>query len=178
MAKYSYELRIPQERVAVLIGKKGTIKKQLEEETKTKIEVDSKEGDVFVSGEDAINLFTIRDIVIAIGRGFNPEVATLLLKSDYMFEIVNIPDFVKSKNQMMRQKGRIIGREGKARQCIEELTDTHISVFGKTAAIIGLPENVALARKAIKNLLIGSPHSTVYKWLEKKRAEAKREQYR
>ena len=57
-SKFSYELKIPKDRVAVLIGKKGEIKKKLEKETKTNIEVDSKEGDVFLSGEDGLGLFT------------------------------------------------------------------------------------------------------------------------
>ena len=32
MASYSYELKIPQERVAVLIGKNGEVKKNIEED--------------------------------------------------------------------------------------------------------------------------------------------------
>src|SRR3989338_6215396 len=71
MTEYSYELKIPKERVAVLIGKNGEIKKQLEAETNTKLKVDSQEGDVFVYGEDAITLFSVREIIRAIGRGFN-----------------------------------------------------------------------------------------------------------
>ena len=66
MVEYSYELKIPKDRVAVLIGKNGEIKKQLEEHTKTKIKVDSEEGDVFVMGEDAILLFSVREIIKAI----------------------------------------------------------------------------------------------------------------
>ena len=48
MVEYSYELKIPKDRVAVLIGMKGNVKKAIEEETKSKINVDSKEGDIFV----------------------------------------------------------------------------------------------------------------------------------
>ena len=40
MAQYSNELKIPKERVAILIGKKGEAKKELEERTKTKIIVE------------------------------------------------------------------------------------------------------------------------------------------
>ena len=35
--EFSYELKIPKERVAVLIGKKGEIKKRIEDETSSKI---------------------------------------------------------------------------------------------------------------------------------------------
>ena len=169
MTEYNYELRIPKERIAVLIGEKGKIKKQIETETKTKIAIDSKEGDVSITGEDALGLYSAREIVHAISRGFNPDIAQLLLKQDYMFEVINIMDYIETKDSMVRLKGRVIGRAGKSRQLIEELTETHISVYGKTIGIIGPPENVAIARKAIKTLLEGGSHANVYKWLEKSR---------
>lgn len=173
MAEYSYELKIPKDRIAVLIGKKGEIKKQIEEVTKTKINVDSSEGDVFVTGEDPLTLFSTRDIIRAIARGVNPEIAMLLIKQDYMFEIIDLKEYVKNKEQMPRIKGRVIGKEGKARRHIEELTETYICVYGKTISIIGIAEHVAIAKRAIESLLSGSQHSNVYKWLEKARRDLK-----
>ena len=175
MVEYSYELKVPKARVAVIIGKNGEVKKDLEESTKTKLNIDSKEGDVFVTGEDALGLYTAREIIKAIGRGFNPELAKLLLKQDYVFEVVDVTEFVgKSKEAILRLKGRVIGKEGKTRHLIEELTECNISVFGKTISIIGLPDNVSNARRAIESLLKGSTHASVYKWLEKRRREMKR----
>ena len=174
MTEYSYELKVPRNRVAVIIGKEGSIKKEIEESTKTKLNIDSKEGDVFVSGEDALGLYTAKEIIKAIGRGFNPSIARLLLKPDYLFEVVDLSEFVKSKEAMLRLKGRVIGREGKSRKLIEELTETNISVFGKTISIIGLPEGAASAKQAVESLLRGSTHANVYKWLEKRRRELKR----
>jgi ribosomal RNA assembly protein len=173
--EYNYELKIPKERIAVLIGKKGEIKKRIEEETKTKIKVDSKEGDIFINGSDALNLFTAREVISAVGRGFNPEIAELLLKADYGLEIIDITEFTgKSKSTMLRLKGRVIGKEGKSRKTIEELAECYISVYGKTIGIIGKSEDLANARRAVESLLQGSPHANVYKWLEKRRREAKR----
>ncbi|MBI4452315.1 RNA-processing protein [Candidatus Woesearchaeota archaeon] len=175
MIEYSYELKVPKNRVAVIIGKEGSIKKDIEESTNTKLNIDSKEGDIFVSGEDALGLYTAREIIKAIGRGFNPDIARLLLKPDYVFEAVDLREYVgKSKEAMLRLKGRVIGKEGKSRRIIEELTECDISVFGKTISIIGLPESVAIARQAIESLLRGSTHANVYKFLEKKRREIKR----
>jgi len=175
MVKYQYELKIPKARVAVLIGKEGCIKKEIEEETKTNLDVDSKEGDVFVSGEDALGLYSAREVIKAVGRGFNPDVALLLLKQDYVFEIIGLSDYAsKSKEDLLRLKGRVIGKEGKARRAIEELTDCYICVYGKTIGIIGLAEKVSIAKHAIESLLRGSTHANVYKFLEKKRREFKR----
>lgn len=175
MIEYSYELRVPKNRVAVVIGKEGNVKKEIEEATKTKLNIDSKEGDVFVTGEDALGLYAAREIIKAIGRGFNPDIAKLLLKQDYVFEVVDVSEFVgKSKESMLRVKGRVIGKEGKSRRLIEELAECNISVFGKTISIIGLPESTANARQAIESLLRGSTHANVYKWLERRRRDLKR----
>jgi ribosomal RNA assembly protein len=170
--EYSYELKIPKERIAVLIGQKGDIKKEIEDETHCRINIDSKEGDVIITGEDTLGMFTAREMIKAIARGFSPEYAKLLLKQDHVLEIISIQDYAgKSKNKSIRLKGRVIGAEGKSRRLVEEMTETYISVYGKTISILGRPENVTTARKAVESLLAGSPHSSVYKWLEKKRRE-------
>ena len=174
MVEYSYELKVPKNRVAVIIGKEGATKKEIEQDTSTKMNIDSKEGDIIVSGEDALGLYTAREIIKAIGRGFNPEIALLLLKQDYIFEVIYVSEYVKSKDSMLRLKGRVIGKEGKSRKLIEELTETFISVFGKTVSIIGTAENASSSRRAIESLLKGSTHANVYKWLEKRRRETKR----
>ncbi|MFW6383168.1 MAG: KH domain-containing protein [Nanoarchaeota archaeon] len=177
MEQFSYGLKIPKERIAVLIGKDGETKEDLEEQTKTKINVDSKEGDINITGEDSLEIFNVREVVQAIGRGFNPEIARQLLKQDYSLEIITITDYVRHKNNLVRVKGRVIGKEGKSRETIENLTETNICVYGKTVGVIGQYENVAIARRALDSLLMGSPHSSVYKWLEKKRRELKAKEF-
>lgn len=174
MNNFSYELKIPRERVAVLIGKQGELKKTLEGDTNTSINIDSKEGDVVVSGDDALGLYTAREIIRAVGRGFNPDIARLLLKQDYVFEIINLNEYAKNKESMIRLKGRVIGRDGKSRKLIEELTECYICIFGKTISIIGNAESSGIAKQAIESLLRGSTHANVYKWLEKRRREIKR----
>lgn len=171
--EYMYELKIPKDRVAVLIGTGGNVKKQIEEATKTKLDIKSEEGDVFIKGEDSILLYSAREIIKAISRGFNPDIAMLLLKQEYSLEMVNLREIVDEQH-MMRLKGRVIGADGKARKNIEFLTETYISIYGKTIGIIGETANVAVARRAVETLLAGSNHATVYKWLEKNRRDLKR----
>ena len=169
--EFSYELRIPKERVAVLIGAKGETKRHVEHETKTHIKIDSTEGDVQIRGKEALLLYLAREIVRAIGRGFNPEVALQLLKSDYAFELITIPEFARNANDLERLRGRVIGEGGKSRKTIEELTDVSICVFGKTVGLLGPADTIVNARRAVESLLSGSPHAHVYRWLEKKRKE-------
>lgn len=169
MPEYRVELKLPKSRIAVLIGPKGEVKKQVEEATKTRMTIDSSEGDVMLASKDSIGLYQAKEIVTAIARGFSPEHAMHLLHPDYMLDMLNLKDYSKTKNSMIRLKGRVIGSEGKSRKVIEELTETDICVFGKTISLIGRAENVAIARHAVESLLRGSPHSTVYRWLERQR---------
>ena len=50
--EYSYDIKIPKDRVAVLIGRKGEVKREIEECTNSKVKIDSKEGEVTVSGTE------------------------------------------------------------------------------------------------------------------------------
>lgn len=174
--EYLYDLKIPRERIAVLIGRNGEVKQELEEMSGTTLDVDSKEGDVTIKGTDSINMYALKEVIRAIGRGFNPEIARLLMKQDYILEVISLLDHVKHKNHVERVKGRIIGANGKARETIESLTETFICVYGKTIAIIGESSEVMTAKKAIESLIAGSPHSNVYKWLEKNRKIIKQKQ--
>lgn len=174
---YTYELKIPKERVAVLIGKKGTTKKHIEKKTKTKLDVKS-EGDVIITCEDNINFLVAQNMIKAVGRGFNPEIAGLLLDEDNILEIINILDFTgKSKKKFTRIKARLIGTQGRSRKLIEQMTNTEISIYGKTVSIIGSFDNVLLAKKALEHLLSGAPHGNVYKFIENQKKEIKKREF-
>lgn len=172
MNEFTFNIKIPKERIGVLIGKDGETKKQIEDSTGTQLDIDSQEGEVTISADDGLKLYDAKEIIKAIARGFNPDTALILLKSDYIIEVVDMREFAgKSKNTMLRLKGRVIGREGKSKREIETLTETQISVYGKTIAVIGRIEDVPNARKAIENLLQGATHASVFKFLEKMRRQ-------
>lgn len=176
--EFSYEVKIPKERVAVLLGTKGSMKKKIEKSLDIRLNVDSEEGDVVLQGEDSLSLMTGQNIVKAIGRGFNPEIAIELLDEENCLELINIDDYSgDSKDKIIRLRARVIGTGGKARTTIEELTGTKIVVYGKTIGMIGNYEGVALARKAFESLLGGSRHTTVYIWLEKHRKDIRYKMY-
>lgn len=166
------ELKIPQARVAVLIGEKGKTKKALEKKLKIKLKIGD-EGDVVLSG-DELDTYLSERIIKAIGRGFNPEVALSLTDEENALEIIDIKDFSgKSKKKLIRIKARVIGTDGKARKLIEKITDTEIVVYGKTVAIIGKIDNVFIARVAVEKLLGGSPHGHVYRYIEEEMKKRK-----
>ena len=127
-------------------------------------------GDVFIEGE-SMDVFNSLNIIKAIGRGFNPDIALKLLSEDYVLEVIPIEDFSRNKKDLIRIRSRLIGTEGKARKSIESLTNTSIVVYGKTVGIIGKIDNVMLARQAIINLSQGSKHGNVYLYLEKQKSK-------
>ncbi len=170
-------VKIPAERVGVLIGKNGEIKEKIEGYG-VKLEIDSKEGDVKIEGEDALRELDAENVVRAIGRGFSPEKAMLLFKDDYYLEILDMRDWVGKKvEHVKRIAGRIIGKNGRAREIIEETTGAYISVYGHTVAIIGKIEELQMAKKAVEMLLEGANHSTVYRFLQKEKRRRKLEEF-
>lgn len=176
MAEY---LKIPLERIPVLIGKKGEVKKKIEETAGVELKINTKDGSVIIEkkeGADPFKAWKVRDVVRAIGRGFCPEKALKLLEEDYYLEIIELADYTSvNENNLKRVRGRLIGKEGRARKTIEELADVSISIYGKTVAIIGTPEDIELARRAIIELIRGKRHSTVYRFLERERKRLKME---
>jgi ribosomal RNA assembly protein len=168
-------IKIPLDRVAVLVGPKGSIKELIEEKSTTTINIESSSGTVeIMDAKDPIKGMRAREVVHAIARGFSPEKATKLFDDDFlMFETIDLSNIARTDKDMERLKGRIIGRAGKTREVFEDLTNVRLSVYGKTISIIGYPEQNAVARAGIDMLLKGSSHGPVYKFLEKKRTDLK-----
>jgi len=171
-------LKIPRERVGVLIGKNGITKDEIENLTKTDINIDSDTGSIAISPteetEDPLAVWKSRYIVKAIGRGFNPDISLKLLGDETLLEIINLPDYVgKSKKAIMRQKARIIGKEGRTKDIIIDMTGVDISIYGKTVAIIGDMAQIHIAKEAVEMILNGVRHKTVYAFLEKKSRDMK-----
>ena len=176
-------VRIPRERVGVLIGARGNVKNYIEKKLSVKLDIDGESGNVTITlredAEDPSLLFKAKEAVLAIGRGFSPERAFKLLDNEeYMLEIIDLRSILgRSESSIKRVKGRIIGRNGRTRETIEELTETLMSVYGHTVAIIGNIEQVSIAREAINMLINGSGHGTVYKFLQRRRQKLKRRQF-
>ncbi|HZD42928.1 MAG TPA: KH domain-containing protein, partial [Methanomicrobiales archaeon] len=159
------DLKISSDRVGALIGKSGATKRYIEEQTATSLGVDSEEGIVTVQGDDIEGVITAVDVVKAIGRGFSPERAFQLLDEDVMLEVIDLSNAAESPQQMERVRGRVIGRAGRSREQIEDMTGTQISIYGKTVSIIGVPDQIKTARTAVEMLLSGVPHETVFSFL-------------
>jgi len=170
---------IPLERVGVLIGKEGITKGRIERAFKTRLLIQSETGVVEIvpsdDSQDPTTVLRARDVVVAIGRGFSPERALGLIDDDIVLDIIDLREaFGRNEREIARLKGRVIGREGKIRRLIEEMTNAKVSVYGHTISMLGDYQTVTAAREAIELLLKGKQHSTVYKLLRKIKSESKK----
>ncbi len=174
-------VRIPKERVAVLIGPDGKVKQYIEDKLKVKLEIESEDGGVKIvlceGASDPSVLLKAKDVVQAIGRGFAPDVAFRLIRNeDEIFDLIDLRlVFGRSDSDISRIKGRIIGANGKTRKLIEELSEANVVVYGHTIGIVGTFDQVDTARNAVQMIIEGCMHHTVYKYLQKKRTEMKKE---
>ncbi len=168
-------IRIPKERIGVLIGPDGTTRQEIEERSGTELDIDSETGEVRIHDDEAYDpvlVLKLQDVVKAIARGFSPERAFRLWQDDVYLELIDLTEYVGTrKGQIDRVKGRIIGSGGRTRETIEALSDAQVSIYGKTVGIIGEVEEVQAAHEAVDMLIDGAPHSTVYKFLEQARRE-------
>ncbi len=168
-----FMLNIPKERVGVLIGSQGSVKRRIEEALGVKLVIDSGGGTVRIElakrpeeGGDPVALFKARDVVQAIGRGFSPERAFRLFEDGVILSVIDITDYIKpTRNNLVRVRARLIGRNGRTRKIIEETTHTYVSIYGDTVSIIGEEEDVKAAEEAVIDLINGAPHPAIYKKL-------------
>jgi ribosomal RNA assembly protein len=91
-----------------------------------------------------------------------------------MLDVIDLSSIVESPPQLERVRGRVIGRGGRSREQIENMTATTLSVYGKTVAIIGEADQVKTARTAIEMLINGVSHEAVFAFLDRKKREAKK----
>ncbi|MDH5438933.1 MAG: KH domain-containing protein [Candidatus Bathyarchaeota archaeon] len=182
MARPSIFVKVPRERIGALIGPDGRMKETVEKQLSVELQIDSQTGNVTITlsltAEDPSVLFRAKEVITAIGRGFSPERASRLLQDDdTVLVVIDLRNIVgRSQSDIKRLKGRIIGKEGKTRRIIEELTDASVSVHGHTISIIGDMDQAEAAREAIKMFIKGSQHRTVYRFLHKKRRDLKKKQ--
>lgn len=171
-------VRIPDDRIGVLIGEGGETMREIEERAEVRLDIDSETGSVRVEsvGDPVTGGLKGPDIVKAIGRGFAPEDAFGLLSDDtIMLDVIDLEAATRNKRDLRRQKGRLIGEDGRTRELMEELSGASVTIYGSTLAVIGGPEQVDMVRSAAEMILDGAPHGAVYSFLERRHNELQRE---
>jgi len=173
----SLRIALNEDRIGALIGDRGEVKKNIEERLKVKLKVDSKMGEVEIiplEGSSLNELMKAKNVITAINHGFNPEHALKLAEDDMFLEIIDLSDYARNRNDLVRIKGRIIGERGKFWRLLEEMTGVNLTVYNKYVAIIGDYESVRVAREALMMIIEGRQHRTVINYLKREVSELKR----
>jgi len=138
-------------------------KRQLEEKLKVKITNRGKE--VFIEGSPEKE-YIAEKVIDAINFGFEFNEAMLIKDEDYLFEVISIKEHTKRRD-LVRVRGRIIGKEGKTKSTLCKLTKCCMQIRDNEVGIIGDPECIGNAQEAVISIIKGAKQSNVYSHLEK-----------
>lgn len=158
-------VKIPERRVKAFTAKDNEVEKLIESKCDVRLEID-KEGDIEIEG-DVAQVYFAKEVVKAIGRGFEPNDALKLMSDNYCFHLIELKEVLRNEKAISRIKGRIIGEKGKMKSEIEAATQSKISVYGYTVGIIADLDTIEYAKEAVGKLINGAEHSRVYSYLAK-----------
>lgn len=166
---YEKRIRIPADRVGALIGRAGKAKASIESACSVRLHIRT-DGEVSISASgDAGKVlpFKAAEIVTAVGRGFSPEAALRLVRGENTLHVMDLRQFgARTGAQLARIRARLIGREGKARRNVENLSNTAVCIYGRTVSVIGSDASLRMAVDALSSLSQGSMHGSVYGRME------------
>ncbi|ELA42916.1 uncharacterized protein VICG_00231 [Vittaforma corneae ATCC 50505] len=100
----------------------------------------------------------------AVLDGFKPEDAVAIMKfKDVFTESFHIQDIRKLKSShLSRAIGRIIGRDGRIKESIENFSRCKFILRDERVSLLGCEENIKIAKDAIGRLVQGSEPASIF----------------
>lgn len=157
-------VRVPEKRMSCVLGEGNETLKKIER--LANVNLKQEKNSILISN-GSLSVWRAKKIIKAIARGFSPSTALKLLNEKTDLEVINLKDYISGRKNIKRVKGRIIGKEGKTKKIMENLTGSEISIYGDTVSVISNEMMLPVLKKALSMLIEGSKHATVYRHLEK-----------
>jgi ribosomal RNA assembly protein len=154
-----------------LEDKNKTILKEVEKRGKVEIKI-NKDFNLELEGEGG-SVWIATQVLKALDFGFLPQQAYKLFSDNYFLELIDLELILSNPKAIERLKGRIIGAGGRAKKTLQELSGAFVSISGNKVLLLGEFDDLQLGKEAVLRLLEGSPHTSVYAFLEKKNRERK-----
>lgn len=141
----------------------------IESKIKVKVEAAKSSGKFFINGNE-VDSYIVEKILRAVDFGFDVEDAMLLRNDRFSLEFIDIKEHTHRRN-LKEIRARIIGREGKAKDTISELTGAVIVVNVNTVGVIVDSDHVDSCLQGITSLIQGAKHGNVFAYIEKQNAK-------
>jgi|SRR3989344_965306 len=138
-------------------------KEELEKKLNVKIEIDGRK--VIVEG-GPFEEYIASVVLDAMRFGFSAHKALILKDDRNIFRTVSIKDNTHKK-KLKEVRARIIGKNGKTKKTIENITNCEVIINNNEVGIIGEAESIEEVITAVSNLVRGTKQSNTYKYLEK-----------
>lgn len=152
--------------------------KKISEVTKNKQELEKKlnvkihlSGNKVLIDGDSLDEYDAVRILDAVNFGFSVKKALLLKREDMLFRVVRIKEH--TKRNLRDIKSRLIGKSGKTRRTLSQVSGCEILIRESEVGIIGDTEAVMDVETAITSLIKGAKQSNMYHYLEKRNREKK-----
>jgi ribosomal RNA assembly protein len=154
---------IPEERIKVL--RRNNLIKEIEKKNNCKINIVDR-NIVEITAEEAFKEYLLKEVIFAFGRGFKLNIAEKILYDNEYFFQIDLGNIFSKKTQIQRIKSRIIGKNGKTKMYIEEVSGADLSIYGDTISFIGKEESIYEAKTAVNAIINGKTHRTAYRYME------------
>jgi len=143
-------------------------KRDIEKALNVKLNISEDKIEIESKTDDAYPEYLAQEIIDALNYGFSFEQALRLKNEDIMIEKIDIKKLTRP-SRLKTIVGRLIGEKGRTKEIIMEMTGCDIAIHDNRVAIIGDTDDVGIAIQAIRSLIGGSPHASVYSYLERSR---------
>lgn len=143
-------------------------------ENKLKVKINILGNKVTFNG-NSLEEYDTKCVLDAINFGFSARKALLLTGEDTIFRIIHIKSH--TKRNLKDIQARLIGKKGKTKRIIAEISGCEVLVREGEVGILGDFESVKDTEVGIINLIKGSKQSNTYRFLEKRNRQKKEDSY-